>query len=70
MWTTDDEIRFVRRIGKWCPNRHMKKTKLELLQNYLNLTIKRNTFGPYVDKEYLIGYLEGEIENEKLGLGI
>lgn len=44
-WTTDDEIRFVRRIGKWCPNRHMKKTKIELLQNYLNSTIKRETFG-------------------------
>ena len=63
-WTTEHEIKFVKYIGTWGEKRSGKKTKLELLNNYLASTWKRKTFGEEVDKNRLITFIQSEIEAE------
>jgi hypothetical protein len=61
-WTIENEIRFVKRIGTFSKSEF---PRLTLLKNYLDSSIRRETFGKDFDKDRLIKFIKDEIEKEK-----
>ena len=60
-WSTEQEVKFIKRLGLHSKSRHKKPTKLEYLLLYLD-TISRRVHWGTIDKMVILDVIESEID--------